>query len=120
MLGQQHISRIALCIAVAGVLGLLFFEQGIEVESAKIGGIDESKIGNAVKVNALVESAFKKENVLFLQLYDGTGKIKAVLFSPKEEQSTILQKGNFASIEGKVQSYENELEIIVEKAEKWK
>lgn len=119
MLGEKHVSRIALCTAVFGVLGLLFFEQGIVVQNAKISSINDSMAGSPVKLNCLVESSFKKENTLFLRLYDGTGKIKAVLFSPKPEQAAVLQKGKFASVEGKVQLYEEELEVIIEKAEEW-
>jgi len=119
MLQQERISLIALCISVSGVLALLFFAQAFEAKEVKIKNIDESLIEWQVRVNAKVVSSSQKDNIAFLQLYDGTGRIKAVIFGPKEEQQKLIAKGSFASFEGKVKLYREELEIVVERVVEW-
>ena len=119
MLQQEKISRIALCVSVTGLALLFAFAEGFEPRTAKIREINESLLGWHVKLNAKVASSYQKDSTLFMQLYDGTGKIKAVLFKPSREQQALIGKNMFASFEGKVQFYRNELEIIVEGMEKW-
>jgi aspartyl/asparaginyl-tRNA synthetase len=119
MLKQETISLIALASSVLGVIMLVFFAESFEAREVKVEEIDESLAGWPVKVNAKVESAYLKENTAFLQLYDGTGKIKAVIFRPSPEQQSLASKNSFACFKGKVQVYRNELEIIVEGVEPW-
>ena len=49
---------------------------------------------------------------MMLELYDSK-KIKAVKFNPKETDFEVLKKGNFVEVEGKVQRYNGEIEIVV-------
>ncbi len=119
MLGQERISAIALCVSIFGVALLLLFSEVIEARQVKIQEIDNSMLDWHVVLNARVESVWQKNDTIFMQLYDGTGKIKAVLFKPSREQQALIGKNMFASFEGKVQFYRNELEIVVERVEKW-
>jgi len=116
---QETISRIALLASVLGLAMLVVMADLFEPRPVKISEIDETLAGWPVKVNAKIHSYYEKDNVAFLQLYDGTGKIKAVLFRPSEEQRQAIGKNKFASFEGKIKIYREELEIVVEGIEEW-
>ena len=118
MLQQERISQIALLVSIAGVALLLLSAELLEARQVKIGEIDETMIGLEVRVEARVLSKYEKDNIVFMQLYDGTGKIKAVVFNASEEQRALIGKG-FASFEGKVQLYREELELVVEEVRQW-
>ncbi len=119
MLQQETISAIALCVSLTGIVMLFAFAESLEARQVQIGEIDEALLGWHVKINAKILSSYQLDSTVFLQLYDGTGKIKAVLFKPSKQQQELIGKNTFASFEGKVQLYKNELEIIVEQVKEW-
>ncbi|MFA4855824.1 MAG: OB-fold nucleic acid binding domain-containing protein [archaeon] len=118
MICRENLALLALLAAVAGTMLLFAFAQGIEARQAKISEIGEGMEGVLVKVNVRIESMSVRKGIAFMELYDGTGKINAVLFNA-EKTGTLPKKGGFAGIEGKVQKYNGSLEIIVEKVEEW-
>ena len=115
---QEKIALAALLASIAGILLLFAMAEAIEPKEMKIGEIGFEDKGLYAKVNARIESFSQKNGIAFMQLYDGTGKIKAVAF--EANKVTGLRKGTLASIEGKIQIYENELELVVEKVKEWK
>ena len=119
MLRQENISRIAALVSITGVSLLFLFAETLQPREVKIQEINQSLLEWNVKIDAKVLSSHQRENIAFLQLYDGTGKIKAVLFRPSEEEQPLIAKGNFASFEGRIQLYRNELELVVERVGEW-
>ena len=118
MICRENLALLALLAAVAGTALLFAFAQGIGARQAKISEIGEEMEGTLVKVNARIEQLSVRKGIAFMELYDGTGKINAVLFNA-EKMGALPGKGGFASIEGKVQKYNGDLELVVEKVEKW-
>lgn len=116
MVKRESLALASLLCSVSGILALAALASQVEARPAKISELDESWLGTPVKLNAKVVSASQGKGMLFLELYDGTGKIRAVSFSPEEAGVT---KGGFATFEGKVQLYKGELELVIEKAEGW-
>ena len=119
MLRQENISRIAVLVSITGVSLLFLFAETLQPKEVKIQEIGQSLLEWNVKINAKVLSSHQRDSTAFLQLYDGTGKIKAVLFRPSEEEQPLIAKGSFASFEGRIQLYRDELELVVERVSEW-
>ena len=119
MIRQETIARISLLAAITGMAGLFLADSLFEEKEVRIGDIDESLVEWKVKFNAQVLSSYQKGETIFLQLYDGTGKIKAVWFNTNQDQLKLVGKNSFASFSGKVKIYEEELELVVETVEEW-
>lgn len=115
---QEKIALIALLASISGILLLLAIAQTIEPKEMKIQEITIKEEGLQVKINARVEEFNQRQGIAFMQLYDGTGKIKAIAF--KAEKFPELKKGMLADFEGKIQIYKEELELVVEKVNEWK
>ena len=115
---QEKIAVIALTASIAGIVLLFTIAQSIEPKEMKIEEISVEEEGLQVKVNARVEEFSQRQGIAFMQLYDGTGKIKAIAF--KAEKVEGIGKGMLASFEGKIQIYKGELELVVEKVNEWK
>jgi len=120
MLQQQTISKIALLASMAGIATLFLLAENIEAKEVSIREIDEGMLDMHVLVKGQVMSSYQTNKTAIMELYDGTGKVKAVMFRPSKEQLVLLGKGSFASFEGKVQIYKEELEIVVERVEEWR
>ncbi len=118
MIRQEKISLIALIVSVAGLAMLFWAAENLEAKEIKIDEIDKASIGQYVKIDAQIVSYYNNGNTAFMQLYDGTGKLKAVSFQ-QGEQKAAIGKNSFASFEGKIELYKNELELVVEKVNKW-
>ncbi len=119
MLRGYSIARLALITSVAGAFFLFFLSQAFQARETKIGEISEAMLGQCISVKAKVDSAFYKDNFVLFQLNDGSGKIKAVIFNPSREQRILLQKNSFVRLQGKVQLYEGQLEVVAEAVEQW-
>ena len=118
MANEYAVKRIALLAAVSGLALLLALDrlsEPSEISIAEAGAYAEKK----VEIPGKVESAFMQGNILRFQLNDGTGKISAFIFSPREEQRLLVQKNSFIKIFGKIRVDKNKAEITVERVEQW-
>ena len=113
---QERIAFVALLASVTGIVLLFTAAEAIEPKEISIWEIGTENEGLQAKVNAKIESFSQRNGIAFMQLYDGTGRIKAVAF--QAEKFPELEKGIIASIEGKVQIYKGKLELVVEKVKK--
>jgi len=109
----------SLAISAAGVLFLLLASMHFEANTVEISGISNAMEGRLVSVNAKVLGAYQSKGTAFMELYDGTGRIKAVCFEPKGEMIKFFCKNCFASFEGRVQIYENAPEMVIERVSEW-
>lgn len=105
--------------AIAGIALLFALTSAFEPAPANIGELNEQMAGSSVLLKGRVDSVWGRQNNLFFQLNDGTGKMQAVIFNPSEEQRQLIAKNAFIAVSGKVQVYKNALEIIVAKVESW-
>ncbi|MBI4895125.1 MAG: OB-fold nucleic acid binding domain-containing protein [Candidatus Aenigmarchaeota archaeon] len=116
----QKISLEKLCaiLVVAGLVVLFFLVVFIEPVSMNISQISEKDIGKIVSINASVENKNLRNGNLFLELgdVDSNSTIKAVMFENdiKQDLSTF-QKGSHINIVGRIDRYNGELEIIINK-----
>ena len=89
---QEKIAVIALTASIAGIVLLFAIAQAIEPKEMKIEEISVEEEGLQVKVNARVEEFSQRQGIAFMQLYDGTGKIKAIAFKAEILTSEIGSK----------------------------
>ena len=111
-----------LCIAalVLGIVVVDLASENVVAEQVKIGEIGEGLVESRARVNARIVSRRESNGNIFLELYDGTGKIKAVAFNLENESKRIIRENNFAEFEGKIKLYKNELEIVVDRVREWR
>jgi DNA/RNA endonuclease YhcR with UshA esterase domain len=101
---------IAVIWALVGLFILLLLANFAQPPQLKISDL-ENNVGKIVVLNANVSSASYKSDAVFLTLEDSTGDISAVYFgNPKYE----ILEGDIVSVEGKVQLYKGDLEIIIQ------
>ena len=78
----------------------------------KINEITKDNLETQVRVTANIQSIKETPGLYILTLQDSTGRIKAIIF---KENFLDLQKNSLIEIEGSIQEYQNELEIVAEK-----
>ncbi len=79
--------------------------------------IAELQVGHKVKSKFIVSRLslrdYDRGKFLFLRLGDRTGKINAIIWNNAEEVSKQIKEGVIVEVEGKVNSYRNELQVTI-------
>lgn len=101
--------KIALCLSLIGMFLLIMIVQFSEPQQTKVILVGDN-IGKQVLISGEVTRATQKEDASFLTITDKTASIKVVAFGPVEK----LEKGTFVEVVGRVEIYEDELEIVAE------
>lgn len=99
------------------VLGLsLMYASSLYIEPPKvdIGSIDSSWNGRPVTVEGEIQRYINASGNAFIDLGDTTGNIAVLKF----EDAPELSKGERIAVEGNVELYRGEIEIIADKIEK--
>lgn len=116
---DRGLLKLCLFCSVIGLAILFIGVQMAEAEIMEIGEIDEFSIGRLVSVEGSVYSRYYNGEHLFFTLKDDTGKIKVVIFDSGIRKMGIdpdeVVKGLDMRLEGRVEEYEGELEIIPER-----
>jgi DNA/RNA endonuclease YhcR with UshA esterase domain len=118
---DQTIFRIALFSTIFGLVGMIITAGLITPQKIEIKNLNKGMIDKEVSLEGYVQSVDKSKNgaTYFLELNDGTGKVKVIIFpsvSSELEQSTIkiLNLNNRQiNIVGKVSEYSGTLELIL-------
>jgi len=111
------VARLALGLAVLGIVILFIISYSYEAREVTISEISEEIKGERVIVCGRIDSSYIAKNVLIFTINDGA-KIKGIVFNPGREEYSQIRKNSFVEIEGKVEIYENELEIVAERVGK--
>lgn len=115
---DNNIIKLCLLFSVIGLVSLFLITQFEEVENIPIGKIDESHMGQMVKVNGEVTDKYvSKDGHLFFDLTENGNNIKIVLFNNKLNDLGLKPeeiKGKIGII-GIVKKYKGEMEILPEK-----
>ena len=112
-------NKIALIIALLGIILLFAFEQGSELLiKMRIGEVSKKNIGQSAIIAGRVLSFRESEKTMQFELYDGN-KISAVKFNPSTVERALIREKQFVQVAGKVAFYNKKIEIIAEKVEEW-
>jgi len=121
MLSDESLTKISFVITIVGVIALYFIVQTTEPNLTPLKDISHDMVGNYVKVVGAVKSiSWHESGHLFITLRDEYDEIKVVMFSKEAKKFAELKeikKDEQITIIGKIDEYENELEVVAEKIE---
>ncbi|HHY00194.1 MAG: exodeoxyribonuclease VII large subunit [Methanobacterium sp.] len=118
---DQKIFKLALFTTIFGLLGVMFSANYINPQEVKIKDMNRGMLDKEVSVEGLVTdvSQSRSGGTYFLELMDGTGKIKLIIFesAASEIQKTGITIKNFNKrrlrVVGRVTEYHGSLEVIL-------
>ena len=121
---DKKIFRLALFTAIFGLVGMMVSANYIMPQTVQIKDKNRGMLDKEVSVEGLVTgvSPSQKGGTYFLDLMDGTGKTKVVIFESvaSEIQKTNITPQNFINrrvkIDGKVTEYQGSLEVVLKDA----
>jgi len=125
---DNKIFRIALITTILGLSGMLLLADKVTTQELKIKSINNSMLDADITVEGLVTQIHKskRSETYFLEITDGTDKIKAIIFPDKimDIQNGGLNINSLNNhrikITGKVSNYNRNLELILKDAESLK
>jgi len=115
---ESSLNRFCFIGAIIGIVLLYFYSFTLVQSQIGIGEIDSGTVGSTVNVSGKTEDVyFHKDGHVFFTLDDGTGNIKVVLWKDVVKQlelsgSDRIRNNKTLSIEGKIEKYKGELELI--------
>jgi len=106
-----------LCIAcsIIGFISLVFLSNYSVPSKKSLNELNDKSAGLFVEVEGIVEKPSESKKTLFFMLSNDNESLRAVLFNPKKEERALVFEGNKLSVQGKIQEFKGNLEIIVEK-----
>jgi len=118
---DKKIFKLALFTAIFGLVGMMFSANYIMPQEVKIKDINRGMLDKEVSMEGLVMdvSESQKGGTFFLELMDGTGKIKVVIFesTANEIQKTNITIKTFKNrrirVLGRITEYHGNLEVIL-------
>ncbi|NYB50993.1 MAG: exodeoxyribonuclease VII large subunit [Methanobacteriaceae archaeon] len=121
---DSKIFKLALFTAILGLVGMIVSANYITPQKVQIKDLNRGMLDKEVSVEGLVTgvSQSQKGGTYFLELMDGTGKMKLVIFesAASEIQKTSINIQNFdhrrISVVGRVTEYQGNLEVILKDA----
>ena len=121
---DKKIFKLALFTTILGLVGMMFSASHITPQEVQIKDMNRGMLDKEVSVEGLVTgvSQSQKGGTYFLELMDGTGKTKVVIFesAASEIQKTSVNIENFnkrrVKVVGKVTEYQGSLEVVLNDA----
>jgi exonuclease VII large subunit len=101
---------ISLMLSLIGLFALVLIATFSAPPVMQIEDLENS-IGKVVAIKADVAGISYKPDVVFLNLGDSSGEIKAVFFG---DPGFDLIRGDEVAVKGKVQVYRGDLEIVIQ------
>lgn len=112
---DKKIMKFCAILVVIGIIGLFVITTFSTPTSLAISSIDENSVGQIVSISGIVTSYYTSNGHVFMDVDDTTGSIKVVMFEDDAENNPWtydVRKDDEIIINGKIQLYEGELEII--------
>lgn len=105
---EKTLLKVSLIIGLVGILVLYFISSEIDLETITwTEGIEEEE---NIKIAGVVGRVSEGENVVFLEILNKrVENVKVVLF---KEGGIVLSEGDYVEIQGTVEEWEGEKEII--------
>lgn len=107
---ESQIRNLCVLLAVVGLGTIHVSHSYIQPDEINVEEIDETMLGDTVKLEAEVVESNEAENAKFLTLDDGTGTIDAVDFDMRDIPSQ-------ASFIGRIDVYQGNLQLVMEEIE---
>lgn len=118
MISDQKLTKISLFTALIGIVMIYVVTVFVGPQNMSIKDIKESDVGKQVTLNGTVFSMSENNGNVFIDLQDSTGNITVVMFERTargQKNVYTLKNDDKIIVEGQVNVYKNELEIIANK-----
>ena len=112
-LNDLLIRRLCFLLSIAGLSSVFFLSAIQEPLTIKLSEINDSQLSDNISTKGFVSWSRINKGILFFEIRD-IEEMKCVIFTPTTEQLTLVKKGAFVQVSGRLELYEGELEIIVE------
>ncbi len=119
-MNDSTLKKISFFGSIIGII-FLYIVSGIgdyQVDFVQIKGINQKEIGSEITVIGFVDELSYNKGHLFLSIKDETGNIKIVVWNSTlkmmdEKLKDSVKRGKLLQIRGKLDVYNEDLEIIV-------
>lgn len=117
MMSDSQLIKISFLIALIGLACLFALYVVLEPEHLTIKDITLSNIGHEVVVTGSISSIAVNNDHVFITLSDNSSSIKVVVFAntAKNHPEIYNLTSGVLTIQGKVDNYKGELEIVANK-----
>ena len=110
---QNQISIITLIISAIGILFLFVVSQNLEAKEISIDNISNQNLGEKVMIKGKIQEINYQKNSIELVLENqNKSKLEIIMFTDK---ILNLKQNQTVQIYGKVDSYKNKLQIIIDR-----
>ncbi|MBI2543110.1 MAG: OB-fold nucleic acid binding domain-containing protein [Candidatus Aenigmarchaeota archaeon] len=112
---------LSLASSVIGLTIIYIASQNVELNLTSIGMVTYDDVGKNVRVCGRIDSIFtSRQNHVFFKLEDHSGEIDAVVFNSSTNKLQVqdLKKGDLVCVSGRIDEYEDKLEILPQKIER--
>jgi len=103
--------KISLILSITGIFLLLFLLEYQEIKSYQIQNITKSQLDTQIKIQGTITSIKETPGLYILNVKDNSSIIPIIIF---KESPLNLKKDMQVEITGKVQEYQDKLEIIAD------
>lgn len=114
---EREVLWLSLILSVIGIIFLAYGSTLVEPKKADIKDLEELE-GVYVSVTGRVLDVISSKGNLFLKIEDRTGDVNVVIFEREMKrmglESNDIRKGMVLVVEGVVQRYRGEVEVIPE------
>ena len=108
---EKTLLKIALIISILGLLLLVILSQLIKIGESPIAKITKEKLEEDVKLTGKIIKISETNNTIFLQI-QSQDRIAVIVF---KDETIDLRQNDIVEIEGTVEDYQGNLEIIANK-----
>ena len=108
---EKTLLKIALIISILGLLLLVILSQLIKIGESPIAKITKEKLEEDVKLTGKIIKISETNNTIFLQI-QSQDRIAVIVFKNRDVD---LRQNDIVEIEGTVEDYQGNLEIIANK-----
>ena len=106
---EKILLKIALVCSLGGILLLFFISDKLDINEKMISEIDEVEIGSEVKIQGVVSGVEKRGSMVIVDIAQ-LEKMNVIVFD-----NISLNQGDYVEINGRVEEYEGETQLIADK-----
>jgi DNA/RNA endonuclease YhcR with UshA esterase domain len=103
--------KISLAVSVTGIFIILYLVEFQNRLPDNLNEITKDQLDSLIKVEGEVTKVTKTPGLLILNIKDNTGTTEVIAFTSQE---SLIEKGMKVEVTGRVQEYQNKLEIIAD------
>lgn len=115
LMDEGFFKKLCIACSIIGFISLVFLSNYSVPSKKSLNELNDKSAGLFVEVEGIVEKPSESKKTLFFMLSNDNESLRAVLFNPKKEERALVFEGNKLSVQGKIQEFKGNLEIIVEK-----